>query len=226
MQPENTPETTQETTRERILDAACKLFADKGYRGASVTEICEHAGVNIAAISYYFGGKEALYQEVWRYAHGQLMKAFPPDGGVAASRPAAERLRGRIRAALQRAMQGDGVEFGIMRNEMASPTGLLHQVVDDTIHPLREAVQGIMRELLGPHCTEVDIELCEICVVSPWMNMKHRRQAKKREGLAMACGLLDLETMVAHFTAFSLAGIRGIREEVEARVPDPHPSTP
>lgn len=45
----------------RIIEAAIPLFAIKGVAAVSVKEIAEAAGVNIALISYYFGGKENLY---------------------------------------------------------------------------------------------------------------------------------------------------------------------
>lgn len=48
----------------RILEAATKLFALKGLAAVSVKELAEAAGVNIALISYYFGGKENLYAVV------------------------------------------------------------------------------------------------------------------------------------------------------------------
>ncbi|HRN55253.1 MAG TPA: TetR family transcriptional regulator [Agriterribacter sp.] len=43
-----------------ILEAAEQLFADKGFNGTSVRDIAQHAGVNPAMISYYFGSKEKL----------------------------------------------------------------------------------------------------------------------------------------------------------------------
>jgi AcrR family transcriptional regulator len=51
-------------SRERILDAALTEFAAKGYAGARVREIARRAGVNTQLISYYFGGKEGLYNEL------------------------------------------------------------------------------------------------------------------------------------------------------------------
>jgi AcrR family transcriptional regulator len=56
-------------TRQRILDAALGEFADKGYAGARVREIADRAGVNAQLISYYFGGKEGLYEELIRRWH-------------------------------------------------------------------------------------------------------------------------------------------------------------
>ncbi len=55
-----------ERTRQRILDAALAEFAAKGAAGARVRSIADRAGVNTQLISYYFGGKEGLYQEILR----------------------------------------------------------------------------------------------------------------------------------------------------------------
>jgi AcrR family transcriptional regulator len=203
-------------TRRKILEAACRLFAEKGYRGTTVAQICRMAQANIAAVNYHFGGKENLYQRAWRHVHDRLVAQVPPDGGVASDRPAAERLRGRIRAGLQHAMLGDAVEFKIIRNEMANPTGLLWQVIEDAIRPIRRAAQGILRELLGPHATDLDVELCEVCVIAPLMHLTHHRQAVKHEGLAPIFREEMLEDMADHFTAFALAGIRETRRRIEA----------
>ena len=158
-------------TRERLLEVACDLFAKKGYPSTSISEITRLAGANKASVNYHFGNKEKLYQEAWRHAHEQFTAQVPPEGGVGLDRPAEERLRGRIRAGLRRAMVGNAIEFGIMRNEMANPTGLLHQVIDDTIRPIRQATQAILRELLGPQASNLEVELCEVCVVAPWMHV-------------------------------------------------------
>ncbi len=56
-------------TRERILDAAERLFAERGVAGASLRAITRAAGVNLAAVHYHFGSKDALVNAVvGRYA--------------------------------------------------------------------------------------------------------------------------------------------------------------
>src|SRR3989449_4623710 len=59
-------------TRERLLDAAERLFAERGFRAVSVRVITSHAGCNVAAVNYYFGGKENLYREMFRRRLGAL----------------------------------------------------------------------------------------------------------------------------------------------------------
>jgi AcrR family transcriptional regulator len=57
-----------EVTRERIMKAAERLFAERGYDGTSVRAIVAKAKVNQAAINYHFDGKDGLYREVLRTA--------------------------------------------------------------------------------------------------------------------------------------------------------------
>ena len=51
--------------RQRLLDAALRLFAENGYRKTSTRAIADTAGVNLGAITYYFGDKAKLYQAVF-----------------------------------------------------------------------------------------------------------------------------------------------------------------
>ena len=65
------------STRNMVLEAAGRVFAERGYAKSTSREICEKAGVNSAAINYYFGGKEGLYEEVLVEAHRQLVPVRP-----------------------------------------------------------------------------------------------------------------------------------------------------
>ena len=49
---------------DKILEAATKLFAMDSFAAVSIKQISVASGVNSALISYYFGGKKNLYQEV------------------------------------------------------------------------------------------------------------------------------------------------------------------
>lgn len=50
---------------ERILDAAEQLFAQRGYHGVSLRDITRAAGVDVALVSYHFGGKRELFTAVF-----------------------------------------------------------------------------------------------------------------------------------------------------------------
>lgn len=59
-------------TRDQILDTAERLFAEFGIDGVSIRTITAEAGVNLAAIHYHFGSKEALVREVFVRRIGPL----------------------------------------------------------------------------------------------------------------------------------------------------------
>lgn len=56
-----------EDSRRRLIEAGIEIFGIYGFEAASTRLIAEKAGVNLAAIPYYFGSKEGLYQAVAEY---------------------------------------------------------------------------------------------------------------------------------------------------------------
>ncbi len=56
---------SRQTTKEKLLDAAELLFAREGYHSTSLRALTAEAGVNLAAVNYHFGGKEALVGAVF-----------------------------------------------------------------------------------------------------------------------------------------------------------------
>lgn len=57
-----TPAPKAADSKELLLEAAKRVFAAKGYEGATVKDLADEAGVNVSLVSYHFGGKENLYR--------------------------------------------------------------------------------------------------------------------------------------------------------------------
>lgn len=55
-----------DSTREKILKAAERLFGEKGFASTTLRDVTDAAGVNLAAVNYHFGSKEALFKEMMR----------------------------------------------------------------------------------------------------------------------------------------------------------------
>ena len=207
---------SQDGTRQHVLECACEVLAQKGYRDATIHEICDRAGANIAAVNYYFGSKENLYAEAWRHALRQSLEAHPPDGGVSEDASPEERLRGRIRGLLGRVMDEDCAEIRMMDMEMANPTGLLKEVAHEAIAPLREGAEAVIRELLGSGVPEKWVQLCGMSVAGPCMSVMHHRRVQRSLGEHGALRHLTLDDLVDHFTFFSLGGIQAVRKRYES----------
>lgn len=86
-----------EQTRERLLDAAAKVFRDKGYAGARLSDIAEQAEMHVPGVYYYFASKEDLVEEVLRAGLAKA-SAFVEErvAAVPEGRPALDRLRAAI----------------------------------------------------------------------------------------------------------------------------------
>src|SRR5271156_5540224 len=119
-------------TRHQLLGAAGEVFAEFGFRDATVREICRRAGANIAAINYHFGDKETLYTEVLRYSHGKALEKYPPLLGVAADAPAEKKLRAFVNSLLLRIFDtGPTAWHGkLMSREMIEPSAALDSLIE------------------------------------------------------------------------------------------------
>ena len=204
-------------TQKNLLMAASEIFAEKGFRDATVAEISKKAATNVAAINYHFGNKETLYREAWRQSFQDSIKAHPPDGGVDANAPAEQRLAGQVAAVLRRITDEANKEFRITNKELANPTGLLEEVMREEMLPLRHRLMASIREILGPGKPERTIRFCTVSILSQgiipaFINMAERLGVHSdRESLKIK----DIEDYTRHVIAFSLAGMDKVGHNVQ-----------
>lgn len=198
-------------TRQRVLQAACEVFAERGYRAATVSEICRRARANIASVNYHFGDKESLYVAVWRESAGEALQRHPLNGGVASAAPAEERLRGLLHSLLRRVTEdGNSGAFHRLRlMEMANPTGLIDGVRWQVIRPLREYTRSLLQELAGGRLSERDLDHCEMSVVGPClMAQMVRQQHDTTRGALFPSTSVD--AFVDHCVRFAVAGLASV----------------
>lgn len=67
------------TSRDRILDAAARVYAEQGFRGATTRRIADEAGVNEITVFRHFGSKDALIQEALRVRAANPSRAELPE---------------------------------------------------------------------------------------------------------------------------------------------------
>ncbi|GAB4328483.1 MAG: hypothetical protein Kow0074_24440 [Candidatus Zixiibacteriota bacterium] len=118
-------------TKTRLLNAARRLFSQRGYEGTSIKAITDAAGANLGAVTYHFKTKDALYEAVLRSLTGPLVESVH----AALQQPGAP--IDRIEAAL-RAYS----EYMHTREEM--PSLLLQELA------LQRPIPAPMRETIAP----------------------------------------------------------------------------
>lgn len=205
-------------SKERILEEACKAFAEKGYRDATHAEICKRARTNIAAINYYFESKESLYRAAFEYLAEKADALYPLDGGLPPGEAPERRLQAFIHAHLSRMFDPErlGYLHRIRMAEMFDPTGLLTAPLKKRLARDRNHVLTILRELLGPTASQRDLEYCEISVVGQCF-MAHPGPNDDGPRKTFRLTAKDVDSLAAHILKFSLAGIAAIRQIIDNR---------
>lgn len=206
-------------TQEKLLQAASEVFATKGYRDTTVAEISRRAGCNLAAVNYHFGGKDALYVEVWKSAFAESIRVYPPDGGLPAEASAEDKLAALIRSHVHRILDGGklGHAGKILFQEVTHPTDAITQVWHDAILPARQRVQSIMAKLLGPGAEQEDIVFCEMSVINQCMGIGIRKRRFPKDTFEKEFALDRMEELARHIFRFSLAGIQAVRQDIARR---------
>jgi AcrR family transcriptional regulator len=205
-------------TKERILEEACLVFAEKGYRDATHVEICSRAGANAAAVNYYFSSKEALYRAAFEHLTQMADTLHPLDGGLPPEASPEERLHALILAHLNRMLDPErlGSLHRIHMSEMFDSTGLLKELMARRLARDRQYTLVIIGELLGPQATKREMEWCEMSTISQcFMAAPSPREEGPRRlfGLDVAAPA----DIAEHILTFSMAGILAIRQQIEAR---------
>ena len=142
-------------TRAALLDAASGVFAEAGYRGANVRDICATAGVNLGAVSSHFGSKKALYHEVVVRA-GRMLLDQEPCPSLGDFDSPQDALRGWMRFHLRLVLfrqASNPVANALIARELANPTEALDDFFEFLVVPISADLSAIVEAVLGPQCT-------------------------------------------------------------------------
>ncbi len=138
------------STRDRLLEAAGRTFAEKAYREATVREICDRAGANVAAVNYHFGGKQHLHREVLQRVLDFAMEKYPPESAGDGRTPA-DRLRSFVRSYLLRRLDPDRPTWHrrLLARTLSEPSPAMRDLVRKAIRRDHEALRRILADLAG-----------------------------------------------------------------------------
>jgi TetR/AcrR family transcriptional regulator, regulator of cefoperazone and chloramphenicol sensitivity len=151
-------------TRERVLDAAERLFAGRGFAGTSVREITDAAGANLGAVNYYFRSKERLYAEVFTrraalFSEPVLAAAREAAGAARMSPEEAFRALGRAFLAPYEDRHASLRLLELFAREVVEPCLPRHLFVRLFVVPTIGAITSIVRQA-RPDLAEATARAC------------------------------------------------------------------
>lgn len=212
-------------TQTRLLASACEVFAAKGFQNASVTEICEKANANIAAINYHFGGKKKLYMAVLRHAWERANTLFPTDYPAGEEHTPEERLEKYISGRIHQAFSGDeaSVFFQLMGHEIRSPSFAHEYLHEEFFRPKFRALQGVVTGLLPEGAPDENVRLCVHHILGLCHSFTVHRRIKERLMKRKPDRLPPPDVLTAQVVAFALGGLKAVGE-MSGAAPDSHRS--
>lgn len=203
----------KQATKERLLQAACGIFAEKGFREATVAEICDAAGANIAAVNYHFGDKEKLYDEVWHCAFSLATDAYPLDGGLPENPGVEDYLHAFASAILHRIFsEGEsGLFANLLYREMASPTLTLKSIAKDCLFPQSYYMASVIKDMPGPGFDEPTLFLCIHSIIGQCAFYNFSRPLREHMIGRKTMSEEEIDRIARHIAQFSLGGLKEIQ---------------
>jgi AcrR family transcriptional regulator len=197
-------------TRQRLLEAAGEVIAEKGFRAATIREICRRAGANVAAVNYHFGDKERLYIAVLHHTFSVANQNYPLDQGVESGVCPEERLHAFVRAYLLRLLDnGRRVWHGkLIARELFEPTPALSLIVDEMVHPLLGRLIAIVRDFLGESAEPETVKLFARSILGQCLFYFQSRSIIELMNPTLTFDREKIEAIGDHICRFSLAALK------------------
>jgi len=195
-------------TRGRVLDAAARLFAERGFARVTVRDICKKARANVAAVNYHFGGKDGLYAAVMQSAIRVMSSTTEAARQAGEGLSAEAKLRAYVLVFVRRVTSStrDSWIHQLMMREIADPTPALEMVAEQVLKPRMDYFCGVISELVGRPADDPSVIRCALSVQSQFHAMLWNQVVAK----ITAAGVTTpdaLDAIAEHITKFSLGGI-------------------
>ncbi len=215
-EPETSAPARGEDTRRRLLEAAAREFAERGFRGATVRAIADRAEANLNAINYHFRSKEELYGAVL----ADMLASGP--GGSPPPRLAADPddPEGRLRAFLDWYVARLLVDPGglgidkLLLHEISDPTPVLDHMVERGMRPVYGALREIVARLLPAGAPEAERRRACLSILAQCNIYRHGWPMLQRLLPELRLDQAEVHAIAGHVAAFSLAGLRAQRERL------------
>ncbi|MDF7826439.1 TetR/AcrR family transcriptional regulator [Pontiellaceae bacterium B12227] len=205
----------KQKTKVRLVQAAADIFSEKGFREATVAEICEQAEANIAAVNYHFGDKSSLYKAVWDYLHQATLEQFPvPETHTEIG---AERwLRQFLRSRLMRIMaEGpSGLYPKLIHREMTEITAEHEYLFVTYLRPNRLRVRSAIADFIEQSISEEQLSVATLNFMGVHisMNVGYQKHIKNPALQKKFPANLNSEILLQQAESFAIGGLKEVKK--------------
>jgi AcrR family transcriptional regulator len=198
-------------TRDRLLRAAERLFAERGFKDVTVREICGAADANVAAVNYHFGDKLGLYRSVVRIVLDAMRDVTESAQKAGASKPPEEQLRLYIDIFLRQLLRPESQAIhAIVNREITDPTPALDDLLEQGVRPRINYLAGIIARMIGCEPTDERVLRCVMSVQAQSIMYARHNPVAERLGFRFKRTPAQIEEAVQHVADFSIAGIHAV----------------
>jgi AcrR family transcriptional regulator len=195
--------------RGRLVLAALRLFAEKGYESATTREISLAAEANLSAIRYYFGDKAGLY----RAAFLEPLSDMPCRTNLEAyiKLPLPQALGLFFRDFLQPLKLGEQMRWAMKLRfrEMTEPTGLWLEEIDAEIRPQHEAMVALLQQHLGLNEVDADLQRLAFAVIGMGVHFYVGQDVVSLIWPKMLADAEAIDTLAERLAGYALSMIEG-----------------
>ena len=197
-------------TRERLLRAAERLFADRGFKDVTVRDICRAARANVAAVNYHFGDKFGLYREVLQSAIDRMRATNDAAREAGAGQTAEEQLRRYITIFLGRLLaSGNDTVHRLVTRELNDPTPALDDLIEQGIQPRIDFLSSLVADIMS--CEPSDRRVLRCVASIQTQSLAYIPNAiGDRLWLTSKPTAAHVQEVARHIADFSIAGIRAL----------------
>jgi len=154
-----------DNTRKKLFTAGIQVFAQKGYRDATVREICKQAGAaNINSVNYYFGSKEMLYREILEVIFSEYDNYDLQDWDQKTPHEQLKEMITNFCTMLYKDNAFASEITAIFVTEMTQPSPFIEDLVDKYNRPRIRRHLKMFHNLLGEGATEDMVRDCLVSV--------------------------------------------------------------
>jgi len=203
--------TRDRETRERLLAAAERLFADRGFKKVTVRDICKVARANVAAINYHFGDKLGLYREVLQSAIDRMRATTDAAREEGQGRSAEEQLRRFIAIFVHRFLESDNdAVHRLITREVNDPTPAIDALVEQGVKPRIEYLSGVLAQMMRCSPSDKRVLRCLVSIQAQSLAYLHNPIAERLGFTLEPKTPAQIDEIADHIAKFSLAGVRAV----------------